>query len=171
MAQPVFIKIEGATQGLISSGASTEASIGNRYQAGHEDEIMAQEVSHKVTVPVDQQSGQPSGQRVHKPFIFTCSLNKATPLLYNALTKGERLPTVEIYWFRTSTSGGQEHYFTTKLEDAIITDIDLVSPNAQDADNHNKTELFRVSLNYRKIIWEHTAAGTSGSDDWRENKA
>lgn len=68
MAEPAFIKIEGSTQGLISSGASTEASIGNRYKSGHEDEIMAQEVSHIVTVPVDQQSGQPSGQRVHKPF-------------------------------------------------------------------------------------------------------
>ncbi|MBI0473584.1 type VI secretion system tube protein Hcp, partial [Pectobacterium parmentieri] len=24
-----------------------------------------------------------------------------------------------------------------------------------------------VSLAYRKIDWEHTVAGTSGSDDWR----
>ena len=88
MSQPVYIKVKGSTQGLISSGASTEASIGNRYQSGHEDEIMAQEVSHIVTVPVDPQSGQPSGQRVHKPFSFTTSLNKAVPLLYNALTQG-----------------------------------------------------------------------------------
>lgn len=172
MAQPAFVKIEGSTQGLISSGASTEASIGNRYKAEHQDEIMAQEISHIVTVPVDQQSGQPSGQRVHKPFSFTCSLNKAVPLLYNALTKGERLPNVEIHWFRTSTSGGSEHFFTTKLEDAIITDIELIMPNAQDANNHDKTELFKVSMNYRKVIWEHTVAGTSGSDDWRgEGKA
>lgn len=169
MAQPAYVRIQGATQGLISSGASTEASIGNRYQAGHEDEIMAQEISHIVTVPTDQQSGQPSGQRVHKPFSFTCSLNKSVPLLYNALTKGERLPLVEVHWFRTSTNGTQEHFFTTKLEDAIITDIDLIMPNASEANNHSKTELFKVSLNYRKVIWEHTAAGTSGSDDWRES--
>ena len=167
MAQPAYIKIEGSTQGLISSGASTQESIGNRYQAGHEDEIMAQEISHIVTVPTDAQSGQPSGQRVHKPFSFTCSLNKAVPLLYNALTKGERLPRVEVHWFRTSSDGGAEHYFTTILEDAIITDIALVMPNAQDRSNNDKTELFTVSLNYRKVVWEHIAAGTSGSDDWR----
>ena len=94
MSSPVYIKIEGATQGLITSGASTEDSIGNRYQAGHEDEILAQEVTHVVTVPTDPQSGQPSGQRVHKPFVFTCSLNKSVPLLYNALTKGEKLNSV-----------------------------------------------------------------------------
>ncbi len=168
MSQPVYIKVKGSTQGLISSGASTEASIGNRYQSGHEDEIMAQEVSHIVTVPVDPQSGQPSGQRVHKPFSFTTSLNKAVPLLYNALTQGERLPEVEIHWYRTSTSGGAEHFFTTKLEDATITDITLLSPNSQDKQNSDKTELFKVSMNYRKIVWEHVAAGTSGSDDWRE---
>lgn len=167
MAQPAYIKITGINQGLISSGASTESSIGNRYQAGHEDEIMAQEISHIVSVPTDPQSGQPSGQRVHKPLSFTCSLNKAVPLLYNALTKGERLVSVEIHWFRTSNSGGSEHYFTTKLEDAIITDITLVMPNAQDKANSDKTELFKVSLNYRKILWEHIASGTSGSDDWR----
>lgn len=168
MAQPAYIKIEGSTQGLITSGATTEASIGNRYQEGHEDEIMAQEVEHIVQVPIDPQSGQPSGQRVHMPFAFTCSLNKAVPLLYNALSTGERLPKVEVHWFRTSTTGGPEHFFTTILEDAIITNISLVMPNAQDRNNNDKTELFRVSLNYRKITWEHTVAGTSGSDDWRK---
>ena len=141
--------------------------IGNRYQAGHEDEIMAQEVTHVVTVPTDPQSGQPSGQRVHKPFVFTCSLNKSVPLLYNALTKGEKLNNVEVKWYRTSTSGGQEHFFSTIFEDAVITDISLLMPNAQDPSNSDKTEQFRVSLNYRKIVWEHVASGTSGSDDWR----
>ena len=141
--------------------------IGNRYQAGHEDEIMAQEVTHVVTVPTDPQSGQPSGQPVHKPFVCTCSLNKSVPLLYNALTKGEKLNNVEVKWYRTSTSGGQEHFFSTIFEDAVITDISLLMTNAQDPSNSDKTEQFRVSLNYRKIVWEHVASGTSGSDDWR----
>lgn len=171
MAHPSYIKIEGVTQGLISSQASTEASIGNRYQSGHEDEIMVQEIKHIVNVPTDPQSGQPSGQRVHKPFIFTCSLNKSVPLLYNALTSGEKLTSVEVRWYRVASSGGSEHYFTTKLEDAIITSIDLVMPNAQDPNNSDKTELLQVSMNYRKIVWEHVAGGTSGSDDWRGNKA
>lgn len=167
MAQPAYVRIQGSTQGLISSGASTADSIGNRYQAGHEDEIMVQEISHIVSVPTDTQSGQPTGQRVHKPFSFTCSLNKAVPLMYNALTKGEKLTQVEVHWFRTSGGGGNEHFFTTILEDAIITSIDLIMPNAQDPNNNSKTELFKVSLNYRKIEWNHILASTSGSDDWR----
>ena len=80
MPTPAYIKIEGKTQGNITAGAFTSDSVGNVFVEGHEDEILVQEIKHQVTVPTDPQSGQPAGQRVHKPFVFTSSLNKATPL-------------------------------------------------------------------------------------------
>lgn len=142
--------------------------MGNSYVEGHEDEILVQEIKHRVTVPTDPQSGQPSGQRVHKPFVFTSTLNKATPLMYQALASGEMLPSVEVNWYRTSVEGTQEHFFTTKLEDAIIVDINTVLPHAQAEENENFTQLIEVSMSYRKITWAHTVAGTEGSDDWRK---
>ena len=42
-------------------------------------------------------------------------------------------------------------------------------PNAQEAGNSDKTEQFKVSLNYRKIVWEHVASGTSGSGEMHNN--
>ena len=167
MPTPAFIAIEGSNQGKITAGAFTEDSVGNVYVEGHEDEIMAQAISHIVTVPTDPQSGQPAGQRVHKAFKFTCSLNKAVPLMYNALASGEMLPKVEVTWFRTSIDGRQEKFFSTVLEDAVIVDMNLVMPNAQDPSNAPYTQLLEVSLSYRKINWDHTISGTSGSDDWR----
>jgi type VI secretion system secreted protein Hcp len=167
MPTPAYISIEGKTQGNITQGAFTADSVGNVYVEGHEDEILVQEISHRVTTPTDPQSGQPSGQRVHKPFVFTCALNKGVPLLYQALTTGEMLPTVEVRWYRTSVDGKQEHFFSTKREDATVVDIDTVLPHAQNADNANYTQLVRVSLAYRKIIWSHEVAGTEASDDWR----
>lgn len=89
MATPAYIKMIGQTQGNITAGAFTADSVGNVYQQGHEDEILVQEIKHEVTTPTDPQSGQPTGQRVHKPFVFTSSLNKATPLMYQALASGE----------------------------------------------------------------------------------
>ncbi|MDG2918490.1 Hcp family type VI secretion system effector [Bisgaard Taxon 10/6] len=168
MPTPAFISIEGSNQGNITAGAFTEDSVGNVYVEGHEDEIMAQAISHVVTVPTDPQSGQPSGQRVHQAFKFTCSLNKAVPLMYNALASGEMLPKVEITWFRTSIDGRQEEFFSTVLEDAVIVDMNLVMPNAQDPKNAPYTQLLEVSMSYRKINWDHTISGTSGSDDWRK---
>ena len=167
MPTPCYISIHGQTQGHITAGAFTPDSVGNIYVEGHEDEMLVQEFKHVVTVPTDPQSGQPSGQRAHKPLVFTVSLNKAVPLMYNALASGEMLPNVELKWYRTSVEGKQEHFFTTALTDATIVDINLRMPHAQDSTKAEFTQLMDVSLAYRKIDWEHNVAGTSGSDDWR----
>ena len=115
MPTPCYISIKGQTQGDITAGAFTADSVGDIFVEGHEDEMMVQEFDHIVTVPTDPQSGQPSGQRVHKPFKFTVALNKAVPLMYNALASGEKITEVELKWYRTSVEGKQEHYFSTKL--------------------------------------------------------
>ncbi|MNE98388.1 Major exported protein [compost metagenome] len=64
--------------------------------------------------------------------------------------------------------GKQEHFFTTKLEDATIVDINTVLPHVQNMKNENYTQLIEVSLSYRKITWTHETSGTEGSDDWRK---
>ncbi|TKF03414.1 type VI secretion system tube protein Hcp, partial [Enterovibrio norvegicus] len=101
----------------ITAGAFTADSVGNIYVEGHEDQMLVQAFDHIVTVPTDPQSGQPSGQRVHKPFKFTVALNKAVPLMYNSLASGEMLPKIELKWYRTSVEGKQEHFFSTILTD------------------------------------------------------
>lgn len=167
MPTPAYISIEGKTQGNITQGSFTADSVGNIFVEGHEDQILVQEIKHIVTVPTDPQSGQPAGQRVHQPLIFTCALNKSVPLLYNALATGEMLSNVEVAWYRTSMDGKQEHFFSTILEDAIVVNIEAKLPHAQDPEKADYTQLIDVSLAYRKVMWEHTVAGTSGSDDWR----
>jgi type VI secretion system secreted protein Hcp len=171
MPTPAYMTIEGETQGAITQGAFTEDSVGNTWQEGHEDEFLVQAYNHVVEIPRDPQSGQPSGQRVHKPLTVTKVFDKCSPLLYNALTSGEKLPTCEIKWYRTSGSGTQEHYFTMKLTDAIIVDIKGYMPNCQDPGNASFTHLEDISFSYRAIEWTHEIGGTSGSDDWRTPKS
>jgi type VI secretion system secreted protein Hcp len=168
MPTPAYISMIGMTQGEITKGAFTGDSVGNGYVQGHEDEILIQEIQHSVGVPTDPQSGQPSGPRVHKPFIFTSSLNKATPLMYQALATGERLSEVSVRWYRTSTEGGYENFFSTVMEDATIVEIDTVLPHAQVESNKGFAQLIKVSLSYRSIAWVHEVSGTVGADDWRK---
>ncbi len=40
-------------------------------------------------------------------------------------------------------------------------------PHCQDPAKAEFTQLVEVSVAYRKVTWEHSVAGTSGSDDWR----
>ncbi|MGN5076571.1 Hcp family type VI secretion system effector [Aeromonas veronii] len=150
-----------------TSRAGGTSDVGNIFVEGHEDEMMVQEFQHVVTVPTNPQSGQPSGQRVHKPFSFTVALNKAVPLMYNALASGEMLTKVTLKWYRTSVEGKQEHFFSTVLTDATIVEMDCQMPHCQDPEKSDYTQLLKVSMGYRKIEWEHSVAGTSGADDWR----
>ncbi len=53
MPTPAYISIEGSTQGSITQGAFTEASVGNIWQEGHENEILVQAIEHRVTIPRD----------------------------------------------------------------------------------------------------------------------
>ncbi|MGP0016230.1 Hcp family type VI secretion system effector [Pseudomonas sp.] len=170
MPTPAYLSIVGATQGNITDGTFTMKSVGNIFQEGHEDQILVQAFEHQIIVPRDPQSGQPTGARVHKPLMITKVFDKSSPLIFEALTSGESLDKCRLEWFRTSSTGTQEHYFTIELEDAIIVDVVSKMPNCQDPDNAHFTHTEDVYFTYRKIIWTHELCGTSGSDDWRTPK-
>lgn len=167
MNNPIFISIKGSTQGLITEGTFTPESVGNSYQKGHENEALIKGFSHNINIPRDPQSGQPSGQRVHEPLVISKIFDKCSPLLYNALTKGETLTEVELKWYRTSYAGKPEHYFSIILEDAVIVDIDAYMENEEGQAKTQVAPLEKVAFAYRKITWRHEAASTSGEDDWR----
>jgi type VI secretion system secreted protein Hcp len=167
MPTPAYMTIEGANQGAITQGNFTEESVGNIWQEAHKDEILVEGFQHKLLIPRDPQSGQPTGQRVHQPLVITKVYDRCSPLLYNALTSGERLTKVRLKWYRTSATGQQEHYFTHELEDAVIVDITAHMPNCQDPGQAHFTHLEEVSFTYRKITWTHEVCSTTGTDDWR----
>ena len=167
MPIPAFMSIEGARQGNITAGASTEKSVGNIFVAGHENEILVQAFSHRVDIPCDPQSGQPTGQRVHQTVNILKVFDQSSPLLYTALTTGERLSKCRIRFYRISAAGAQEYFFTVEFEDAVIVAIAAGMPDCHEGCNQHFTHLEQVSFAYRKIMWRHEATGTSGSDDWR----
>ncbi len=166
MPIPAYMSVEGVTQGMITEGALSEDSVGSLYQEGHEDQFIVQAFKHNIIIPRDQQSGQPSGLRVHQPLTITKVFDKSSPLLYQALVTGESL-NCEINWYRTSSEGAAEHYFTHLLEGAVVVDIKSIMPNCQDPTQSHFTHLEEVSFSYSTITWTHEIAGTEGGDDWR----
>lgn len=163
MPIPAFMTIYGSRQGLISAGAFTEASVGNSYQTGREDQIMVQAFSHGLFVP----KGQGAGRRMHKPLIITKTLDKASPLINTALCSGELLSQCRLEWYRTSAQGVQEHFYTIELEDALIVGAEMLMPHCLDARTSHLTQLEKVHFSYRRIYWRHEISRTMGSDDWQ----
>ena len=170
MSQPAYLTISGTTQGNISQGAFTAQSVGNIYQEGHADEVFCQSFSYHVTIPRDPQSGAPTGQRVHQPASFIKYVDKSSPLLLQAIASGEILQ-ITANFYRTSTAGKQEKYYTLQFTDALLIDFKQYTPIALDPANNPYRDMEEIHFTYRKIEATHEVAGTSGSDDWRAPKS
>ncbi len=143
----IHISLEGQTQGVIEGSCTA---------AGKEGTSVVLEYEHDVHIPLDT-TGQPTGVRVHQPLRIVKLIDKATPLLYKALVTGERLTEVMLKWYRIGPNS-EEHYFTTRLEDAIIV---AIIPSGRPLEHMED-----VSFTYRKIIWTWEPGGITAQDDW-----
>ncbi|MFY0642698.1 MAG: Hcp family type VI secretion system effector [Bermanella sp.] len=162
MAIPAYMTIEGQNQGDISSGALSEDSVGTATQEGHEDEIMIQAFTHNVPRGTNDQSGQITSMPAMKPMKITKFIDKASPLLHNALTTGEQL-NVEINWYRISASGEEELYYVMELENAVLVDIETILPSVGDPSMAHLAHMEVLHINPGAITWTHEAAGTEGA--------
>ncbi|MBI3871719.1 MAG: Hcp family type VI secretion system effector [candidate division Zixibacteria bacterium] len=161
MPMPFYQTLEGYDQGKIE---------GSCDQSGREGTILCQALVHDVSIPRDPQTGQPSGQRVHSALTITKVFDKASPKLYQALTRGERMKTVEMKWYRIDNTGTEQHYFTIKLEDAIIVSMHPSIPNCLDPRFASYGHMEDVGFTYRKIIWTWEPDGIESEDDWKVRK-
>lgn len=163
--QEIFMEVEGVTQGMISAGASSEASLGDKAVEGHDNEMVVLSAEHTIVIPRDAQSGQPSGSRLHQPLKVTCYLDKATPLMQQALVTGESLA-AEIKFYRTNSeepTAPPEHYYTIELQGVVV----MMSRMWVPASDPEKRQLVEYQLSYSTITWTHEVSGTEGADDWR----
>jgi type VI secretion system secreted protein Hcp len=112
-------------------------------------------LSHSIVSPRDPVSGLPTGQRMHKPFVITKYIDKATPPLYSALVNNENLPTVILRYYRPDAANRPVVYYTVQLVNANIATIEEGFPNTE-----------KISFTYQKIIWTWTEGGITAEDDW-----
>ncbi|MBN2320582.1 MAG: Hcp family type VI secretion system effector [Acidobacteria bacterium] len=161
MPLPSHLTLKGVNQGQIE---------GSCDQEGREGTIQVQALNHEVSIPRDAQTGLATGKRIHHPLTILKAFDKSTPLLYQALTSGEHMEYVEIKWYRIDDKGVEEHYFTTRLEDAIIVSIKPGMNNCLDKNTIDLPHLEEVSFTYRKAIWRWEPDGIESEDDWRAPK-
>ena len=157
MALNAYLRLTGETQGEIK---------GSVTQAGREDSIMVIGTSHEVVSPRDAASGLPTGKRQHKPFTITKEIDKATPLLYYALTNNENITTWKIEYWQPSPSGQEVQHYTVELVNASIAGIRQEMLNNKYPENMQHKEREHISFCYQKITWTWMDGGISAEDDW-----
>ncbi|HCS43716.1 MAG TPA: type VI secretion system tube protein Hcp [Pseudomonas sp.] len=159
MANHGYMKIDGKIQGLISAGCSTQASIGNKCQTAHADEIMVLSYSHNMS-----NIGNVN-KPTHNPIIITKNIDKSSPLLAQALSKREEINCV-ISFYRISSFGLQEKFYTIEIRGGMVADLTLDMPHVVLQNDVEPQE--HLAIRYRDILWTHHLAGTSGYSSWGE---
>jgi type VI secretion system secreted protein Hcp len=158
MALTAYLKLTGANQGEIK---------GDCAQSGREDMILVYAVDHEVEIPRDTHTGLPTGQHIHKPLTITKHKDKSSPLLYQACTSGEQFTEAELHFYRINDKGQEEHYFTIKLEKAIIVNMKEYTPLTFLPENMPYKDMENTSFTYEKIIWTYETDGIESEDDWK----
>jgi len=161
MPLPSHMTLEGTKQGKIDGSCDMQ---------GREKTILVEAMNHEVYIPRDTQSGLATGKRVHQPLVVTKFYDKASPKLYQALCTGEHMKNVTLKWYRISAQGSEEHYFTHKLEDAIVVSVKAWMPNALDKEKENYSHMEDVAFTYRKITWTWVIDGIEAQDSWATPK-
>jgi len=114
--------------------------------ATNSDKIMVIAVSHEIVSPRDPQSGLPTGQRMHKPFVITKELDKSSPLLQKALVNNENIPEITLEMYEKLPDGNVK---LTKL--VTFTNCKIkqkrINPNAAP----NSHEMETVAFTFQKI--------------------
>lgn len=147
MGNIVYLTIAGELQGAISDGCGTIASVGNRWQTGHEDEIFVFSLSNSITS---------TGKGSHLHGLRFCKLiDKSTPLFVNAINNNEQLY-MDFYFYRINRFGRWEKYYYIQLRGAFLSGI-----QHQFSENNLDTETITISYEY--ILCKHLIANTEFS--------
>jgi type VI secretion system secreted protein Hcp len=158
-ADNMFLKVTGQKSGLIKGGV---------IQKGREDSMKVTEYSYSIVSPRDPASGLPTGKRMHKPFVITMELDKASPLLFNALATNENLTTVELHLFRPTMgamagTGVEALTMMFKLTNANIASF---SYKTVEAAGKAPVVMVEVAFTFQKIEMTWVNGGITAIDDW-----
>lgn len=120
-----------------------------------------------VSADFDSATGQISGRRSYKPVRILKRVDKATPLILQALAENQNCEAA-IRFFRLNPISGQtEHYYTITLQQARIVSMMPSLPSTIDPASANLPMTEAVSIAFGIINTAHQIDGTEFEDNWQ----
>jgi type VI secretion system secreted protein Hcp len=158
MAQNAYLTVVGQKQGPINGGVIV---------AGQAGSILVHAFSEAVTSPRDPATGLPTGKRQHSPVTILKEIDKASPLLMNALVTNENLTTWVLKFFGNDPAGKQVQVYSITLTNASIASIAESMLDNEIAANASLPLREEITFTYQKIQWTWTDGGITAVDDWQ----
>lgn len=144
-----FMHVDGGTLGTID-GEATEK--------GHEKWITLSGYDADATAPTTSAGGGGGAGKVQfKEIVITKPIDKSTPKLFEALVTGRHLPAVQIDFVKPDGAGGDEVFYSVKLNTVIVTGV-----HQSDAGKAGGHTLEQVSLDFQKIEITYGGGTASG---------
>ncbi|MCJ8315117.1 MAG: Hcp family type VI secretion system effector [Saccharospirillaceae bacterium] len=159
MAIPCGLTIIGENQGEIEGACEIPSREGS---------MLVYAVDHCVELPTDNR-GVSSGRRLHRPLTITKEIDKASPMILQALCTGERLSEVSLDYYRIDEIGSEELYYKVILSNALVSKVKPWMPNSLDATKSGYRHMEDVSFIYEKIRWTWELDGIEFEDVWGES--
>lgn len=130
-----------------------EGIPGESLQQDHAQWIEVLAYSHNVQAPYELGTGRSSGSPQHTPLRITKMVDKATPKLYEACSKGTAIPSVKLDFCMADTT--QSVFYSIELLNARVTSV-------QDYGLLEDRPTETVSFTYESIKWIYTEYGADG---------
>ncbi|MGD8536356.1 MAG: type VI secretion system tube protein Hcp [Candidatus Aminicenantes bacterium] len=141
----LFLQIDGN----VIEGESTVASL------GRENSIQIDSFN--------QEMARTGGRIEHKHIVFTKVIDKASPLLFKALSSDETVDSAEFRFFKPSASGAgvEEHFYTIKIESGKVESMITFTGS-------NDPYYFEeISISFQEITWTDEINGATHTDSLR----
>jgi type VI secretion system secreted protein Hcp len=113
---------------------------------------------YAVASPRDTASGLATGKRRHYPIQVSGKVDKATPLLFKALTTNDTVA-VKIHCRGPLPEGGDGEIYLVETERGSIAELDHFTRG-------DGTMCYRAAFTFSKITITHKLGNITGEDDW-----
>jgi type VI secretion system secreted protein Hcp len=154
LTQPCFPALNAY---LTLSGNTTGPIYGSSTVAGREDTIEVIAFNHIVTAAMERSTCQPNGAKTHLPIKITKPVDKATPLLMQAMEDNDEMTgKIEFYRPPSGSGGADEHYYTIEFNLGKIAGIHKEMLNTLNPDRNSWPMIEHISFTYETIgeTWE-----------------
>jgi type VI secretion system secreted protein Hcp len=131
-----------------------------------EGESQVSSLGRENSIQIDsfnQEMARTGGKIEHKHIVITKVIDKASPLLFKALSSDEPVDSAEFKFFRPSTSGAgsEEHFYTIKIESGKIESMITFT------DSSEPYYFEEISISFQDITWTDEINGATHKDSIR----
>jgi type VI secretion system secreted protein Hcp len=131
-----------------------------------EGESVVASLGRENSIQIDsfnQEMARTSGRIEHKHLVITKVIDKASPLLFKALSSDESVDSAEFRFFRPgiSGSGSEEHFYTIKIESGKIESMITFT------DSSDPYYFEEISISFQDITWTDEISGATHTDSVR----